>query len=63
VKKIMGIVLGILLALSMAGVASAAPITCPGGQTAERTDSGWACVSNGGETTGAGWHKGTDAKL
>lgn len=31
--------------------ASAAPITCPGGQTATKTASGWDCVNQGGNTS------------
>jgi len=31
----------------------AAPITCPPPQVAEKTDNGWACVNNGGNTSGA----------
>ena len=27
---------------------SAAPITCPNGQTVTKTSSGWECVNNGG---------------
>jgi len=36
-----------------AGVATAAPITCPGGQTATKTSSGWDCVNKGGNTSNA----------
>ena len=39
--------------------AAAAPITCPSGQTATKTDAGWQCVNNGGNPSGAGTHKGT----
>jgi hypothetical protein len=35
------------------GTASAAPITCPGGQTATKTASGWDCVNRGGNTSNA----------
>lgn len=33
--------------------ASAAPITCPGGQTATKTADGWDCVNKGGNTSNA----------
>ena len=36
-----------------ATVASASPITCPGGQTATKTADGWDCVNNGGNTSNA----------
>lgn len=49
--------------IGAAPAANAAPITCPGGQTAQKTSSGWDCVNNGGNDTGAGRHKGTDAKV
>jgi hypothetical protein len=55
--------------LSGAGVAAfapsatAAPIVCPGGQTATRTSDGWACVNNGNNDTGAGRHKGTGDRI
>ena len=55
-----------LVAVAFVGAApaNAAPITCPGGQTAEKTGPGtWDCVNNGGNDTGAGRHKGTDAKI
>ncbi|MGH8869743.1 MAG: hypothetical protein ACRDYU_17340 [Actinomycetes bacterium] len=32
---------------------SAAPITCPDGQTATKLASGWDCVNNGGNTSNA----------
>lgn len=36
------------------GTASAAPITCPGGQTAEQVaPSSWQCVNNGGNQSNA----------
>lgn len=46
----MGLVLAVLVP---ATTASAAPITCPGGQTATKTASGWDCVNNGGHTSNA----------
>jgi hypothetical protein len=33
-----------------ATMASAAPITCPAGQTVTKTAGGWDCVNNGGNT-------------
>jgi hypothetical protein len=35
------------------GTASAAPITCPGSQTATKTASGWDCVNKGGNSSNA----------
>jgi hypothetical protein len=62
--------LGAALAVAAVGVglslpagASADPITCKGNQTVTHTDDGWACVSNGGGTTGSGRHQGTDDKF
>jgi hypothetical protein len=52
-----------LLAGAAAGPAGADPITCPGGQTATHTDSGWQCVSNGGQPTGGGRHQGNGDKF
>lgn len=46
-----------------AGSAAAAPIYCPGGQTAQKTDSGWTCVNSGDNPTGAGWHNGNGNKI
>ena len=46
-------VLGFTAALGMAPPAQAAPIDCPGGQTATKTASGWDCVNNGGNTSNA----------
>ncbi|MFC5139797.1 hypothetical protein ACFPK1_16270 [Actinomycetospora rhizophila] len=49
-----------ILALAAAGamliptaVASAAPIDCPGGQTAQRVGGNWDCVNGGGNTSNA----------
>lgn len=53
---------GMTLGLTI-GAASAAPVTCPGGQTAEHVNGTWACVNNGDNPTGAGHHKGNGAKL
>lgn len=40
--------------VATAGSASAAPITCPGGQTAVAiAPSSWECVNNGGNTSNA----------
>jgi hypothetical protein len=36
-----------------AAAASAAPITCPGGQTATKTADGWDCVNRGGNPSNA----------
>jgi hypothetical protein len=36
-----------------ATAASAAPISCPGGQTATKVSGGWDCVNNGGNTSNA----------
>jgi hypothetical protein len=47
----------------LAPSAGAAPITCPGGQSATKTSSGWVCQNNGGNPTGAGHHKGTGDKI
>lgn len=41
------------IGLVSATSASAAPITCPGSQTATKTSSGWDCVNNGGNTSNA----------
>lgn len=46
-------VLGFAAALGIAPSAHAAPIDCPGGQTATKTSSGWDCVNNGGNTSNA----------
>jgi hypothetical protein len=46
-------VLGFAAALGMAPAAQAAPINCPGGQTATKTASGWDCVNKGGNTSNA----------
>jgi hypothetical protein len=53
---------GVLLATA-AAPASSAPITCPGGQDAVKTSSGWVCQNAGGNPTGAGRHKGTGDKV
>jgi hypothetical protein len=55
-----------LIAVAFVGAApaNAAPITCPGGQSAEKTGPGeWDCVNNGGNDTGAGRHKGTGDRV
>jgi hypothetical protein len=54
------IVGGILAALlaAAAGVAEAAPITCPGGQTAQQVSPGnFLCVNNGGNADQSGQTK------
>jgi hypothetical protein len=40
-------------ALAAPASVSAAPIDCPGGQTATKTASGWDCVNRGGNTSNA----------
>jgi hypothetical protein len=42
-----------LLSIGMAGMAQAAPIDCPGSQTATKTSSGWDCVNKAGNGTNA----------
>ncbi|MCK6212700.1 hypothetical protein KZX45_19355 [Georgenia sp. EYE_87] len=39
--------------LASATTASAAPITCPGGQTVTKTADGWDCINNGGNDSNA----------
>ncbi|HEX6418651.1 MAG TPA: hypothetical protein VFZ77_09145 [Acidimicrobiales bacterium] len=41
------------LGVVSSGAASAAPIDCPGGQTATKVDGGWDCVNRGGNTSNA----------
>jgi hypothetical protein len=54
VKRIIAAIgLAGILGLGFVSPASAAPITCPGGQTATKTASGWDCVNNGGNTSNA----------
>jgi hypothetical protein len=57
IKKFLGIVAALMAALTLgvlsASTASAAPIDCPGGQTATKTASGWDCVNNAGNTSNA----------
>jgi hypothetical protein len=45
--KIAAIVLGLTIAATGMGMSSvsAAPITCPGAQVAEKVDSWWSCVN------------------
>lgn len=45
--------LGAGLGLISVPAADAAPISCPAGQTATKTASGWDCVNNGGNTSNA----------
>jgi len=57
-----GVALAGLTALAPA--AGAAPITCPDNQKAVHVSDGtWVCVNTGGNPSGAGWHKGTGAKI
>lgn len=54
VKRIIAAIgLGAVLGLGFVSPASAAPIDCPGGQTATKTDGGWDCVNRGGNTSNA----------
>ena len=46
-------VLGFVAALGVGPAALAAPIDCPGGQTAAKTAGGWDCVNKGGNTSNA----------
>jgi hypothetical protein len=48
---------------ALAPAASAAPITCPSGQTATHVNGKWFCENNGGNPSGAGHHKGTGDKI
>ena len=41
------------LLLGTSGVASAAPIDCPSGQTATKSGDGWNCENRGGNTSNA----------
>jgi len=55
-RTLMGLVaLPLALGVSIIGpeTANAAPIDCPGGQTATKTASGWDCVNKGGNTSNA----------
>jgi ABC-type sugar transport system substrate-binding protein len=61
---LLALLAAIAVAAMAAASASAAPITCPGGQTAQQTSPGtWQCVNNGDNASGAGRHKGTDARI
>ncbi|HCT78283.1 MAG TPA: hypothetical protein DGT23_17245 [Micromonosporaceae bacterium] len=56
-KRIAVIVLALMAFLAVGFVnatsASAAPITCPGSQTATKTSGGWDCVNKGDNTSNA----------
>ena len=54
-KRISLLIAALMLALTMSlgSVAFAAPIDCPGGQTATKTATGWDCVNKGGNTSNA----------
>jgi hypothetical protein len=55
-KRITLLVAALMLTLTMAFgsvAAFAAPIDCPGGQTATKTASGWDCVNKGGNPSNA----------
>jgi len=49
------------LLLSGTGIASAAPIDCPGGQVATKVAGGWDCMNRGGNTSNADDPKNPDA--
>lgn len=52
--KVVGALLGLGLLVGVAGsTATAAPITCPPGQEATKTDDWWACVNGGGNESNA----------
>jgi hypothetical protein len=48
---------------ALAPAASAAPITCPSGQTPNHVNGKWFCENNAGNPSGAGHHKGTGDKI
>ncbi len=56
-KRLLALAASVLafLALGVVGstTASAAPIECPGSQTATKVDGGWGCMNNGGNTSNA----------
>ncbi|WP_020524956.1 hypothetical protein [Catelliglobosispora koreensis] len=56
-KRILAFVISLFAFLTIglvnATASSAAPITCPGGQTATKTSSGWDCVNKGGNSSNA----------
>ncbi|HEX6682018.1 MAG TPA: hypothetical protein VF062_04455 [Candidatus Limnocylindrales bacterium] len=56
-KRIIAFVFSIFAVLAFglvnATAASAAPITCPGSQSAEKTPGGWDCVNKGGNSSNA----------
>ena len=56
---------GALLAVGAAAPSvSAAPIECPGNQTAvHEPGSPWYCENSGGNESGAGWHNGNHKKI
>ena len=68
IKRILAVLAVALVVAAMAAVmaipAMAAPITCPSGQTVTKTGPGtFECVNNGDNTSNAGRHQGTGAKL
>lgn len=50
---LVGAVATLIAAGAGVGVANAAPITCPAGQTATKVADGWDCVNNGGNPSNA----------
>jgi hypothetical protein len=56
-RRILALTASVLTFLALGAVgattASAAPIDCPGGQTATKLAGGWDCVNNGGNTSNA----------
>jgi hypothetical protein len=52
-----------ITAAALAPASGADPITCPSGQTATKTSSGWQCINNGNNATGGGQHQGNGEKF
>jgi hypothetical protein len=52
-RRLTVIALAVAFGFGLFGSASAAPITCPPPQTAEKVGNAWACVNGGGNTSGA----------
>jgi len=50
---LVSIVAFLIVGLVNSTTASAAPISCPGGQVATKTATGWDCVNAGGNTSNA----------
>jgi len=62
-RRVLAIVTGVALAAALVQPAMAAPIVCPGNQTATHNGGDWYCQAPSGSPTGAGWHKGTGDKI